>query len=332
MPSNADRLVLPRVVAAAFLLALSAGGVSAQAEKDDSALKGPAVTDNAPPGTGGTFGGQSDGKKKLQERGLGAREFMRALEVLRGESAGEGVRLTAAQEEQIKAAGEEFRAEVRAYADKHRDELTQLRAKLNPQEQRRLNGFLRQVEQERAGKPAAGEKGKAKAKPAKQEPAESDDMMSDGKAVDEATHTKARDRAMQLIEGAPQPRDLQKKVWAVLSAEQRPVVEAQVKRMQAELEKRRTDQMESRKGEKAPGAADSAKTPTWEQVKNDPRVPQQMKDRLERMSPEQRDEAIKRLAERRRQGAEQGGKGGKGEKGEKKKAPGVQDVNVPEPR
>jgi len=327
MPSNANRLALPRFAAAALLLALSAGGVAAQAGNDDSALKGPAVTDNAPPGTDGTFGGQSDAKKKLQERGLGAREFMRALEVIRGESAAEGVRLTSAQEEQIKAAGEEFRAEVRAYADKHRDELAQLRGKLNPQEQRRLSGFLRQVDQERPGKPAAGEKGKAKA--AKPQQAESDDMMSDGKAVDEATHTKARDRAMQVIEGAPQPRDLQKKVWSVLTAEQRPVVEAQVKRMQAELEKRRSEQMESRKGEKAPGAAAPAQAPTWEQIKNDPRVPQQMKDRLEKMSPEQREEAIKRLAERRRQGAEQGGKGAKGEK---KKAPGVQDVNVPEPR
>jgi hypothetical protein len=147
-------------------------------------------------------------------------------------------------------------------------------------------------------------------------------MMTDGdKAVDEETATKARERVKALMESRPRPEDAQAKVMGVLN-------EAQKKALQGAMTRLREDGAKKGKAPEAGAPGKPAKELSDEEILNDPRLPERMKEKLKGMSAEERAEALKRLRDRL-SNADGPGKRGAGGGGEEKKAPSSKDVKVP---
>jgi hypothetical protein len=308
------------VVGAAMIAAL-AGTALGQDSKpaDDEALKGPAVKDDAPGTRKFTQKGAQRGEQEIP-----LRVYMRSLEVLRGEKADAAVRLTEEQDSEIKSIMEGFQGDVAKFREAHQEEIKSLMAKLSPEDRKkamqRMSGLLGNAGGERgAGRPGqkpGGEKGK---RPAEKAPA--DDMMQqdDGmQPVDAAASEGAKDQLKKLAEQAPKPADAQAKLWNVLTAAQKPVVQKELERFREEQKKnagKKTDQ--AKPGEGKPGA---------DPIMDNPRIPAELKEKLKDMSPEERREAIRKYREENPQKGK--GKGG-GKGGDKKAPPDMDDVNVP---
>jgi hypothetical protein len=265
------------VVSMIFLAGLAQG----QQAKPAEGLEGPKVTDPAAPGTNRKFtGGGGNARERAQQTPMPA--FVRALQALEGEKAAESVRLTSEQAASLKKMGEDYAAAIQSYRAEHRAEIEKLRDMLPPQERRRVDGFLREGAG-RGGKPNA----KGEQKPAKQDPMQ-EDPMSEGGVKSPADAEAAKARLRELLEGAPSVADAQAKMWAVLSAEQKPVVEKELARMREEAGKRGAGKGAKGDGKAAPGGEiDMSK------------LPPRLRERLEKMTPEEREAAIRQYRERR---------------------------------
>jgi hypothetical protein len=298
----------------AGLLALvfAAGTAQAQDKPKEAPLEGPKVRDNSMPGRGRGLG-EAD---RRPGDGLRLPVIMKALDVLRGDKAGEN-KLTEEQEKSIKTALEDFQKASREFTEKNREELASLRSQLTAEDRAKLG----------EGRPRPGPNGKGKeggkpeGKPADGKPGE-DEMMAppaDAKPDAEASK-KALARIQEILASRPNPETAQTKAWSTLSDSQKKLLEAEIKRLTEEMQKK------GKPGEA--GNLDDLKGKTPEEIMNDPRVPERLRERLKNMSPEERKEAIKRFLERSREG----GPRRPGGDGEGKPAPKSSDVNVPAPR
>jgi hypothetical protein len=298
-------------------LVLAAGTAHGQDGKPaDGTLEGPKVKDNSIPGQKRGFGESKD--RKAGERPTPMPVIVKAMDVLRGERAGEN-RLSEEQETKFKAVMDDFRDSTKTYMDTHRDEVMSLRAQLSPEDRAKVDqAFGGEGRPLRPGKGGfkGGDKKEDGGKP-KGPPKSGDPMMEapgEGKPVDAEGSAKARARLTEIAAGRPKPEEAQAKAWAVLSEPQRKVLDAEVKKLSEEMGKK------MREGRPGPGLSDlKGKTP--EEIMNDPRVPDRLRERLKNMPADQREEAIRRFLER-----ERGGQGG-----EKKPAPKSSEVNVPRP-
>ena len=302
-----------QLASGALALVILAGTAIAQSQPkkaDEPALKGPAVKEGGVPGENRQFG---DGKVKGKER-MGTeiphRLFMQAVNSLRGETVDASVRLSDEQDSKIKAINDAFMESLSKYRADHMEEAKGLIKQLPPDEQRKAREFLGREARGLDGKaPKLGEKGKGKGKP----PADAtpDDMtgQTDAKKAEDAK-TKLR----ELFEGAPKPADTHTQIFGVLNDAQKAAFQKQLDSLKKE--------MQDRAGEKRLDKKAAAKDPAAVDL-TDPRIPEQMRERLKNMSPEERQQALQRLQERLKRG-----KGG-----ETKPAPTTdKDVEVPSPK
>lgn len=293
----------------AALLATLAGTAGAQEKKpDDEALKGPAVKDDAPGTRKFTQKGQQRGQQEVP-----IRVFMKALEVIRGEQASEDVRLTAEQNEQLKAHMDGYQAEVAKFREANGEKIRALAAKLSPEDRKKAMQRLAPYLNERGGRP--GEKGDKKARPGNDKPA--DEMGDPMTPVDEKESNGAMYQLKKLAENAPNQANVQAKLWTVLTDAQKPLVQKELERIQKEQREKNKPADGAKPGE--PGA---------DPIMDNPRIPQELKDKLKDMTPEERRAALREYRQKR----QQDGKGKQPEKGgEKLPPPGMDDVEVPAP-
>ena len=187
---------------------------------------------------------------------------------------------------------------MRAYRDSHRSEIETLREMLPPQERRRVDGFLRDEGPRgaRPAKPNGKQDNKKDQTPVamKGDPMQADPRSEGGKPADAEA---AKARLKELLEGAPSPADTQAKMWGVLKADQKVVVEKELARLKDEASKRGG----------RPGAAGGAGGKGAQGDIDVSKLPPRMRERLEKMTPEEREAAIQEYR-KRREADEKGGK------------------------
>lgn len=295
----------------AGLLALvfAAGTAQAQDKPKEAPLEGPKVRDNSMPGRGRGLG---EGERRAGDA-IRLPLIMKALDVLRGEKAGDNT-LTEAQEKSIKAAFDEFQKSSREFMEKNREELATLRSQLTAEDREKLG--------EGRPRPGPNSKNKDGKKPSDGGKPGEDEMMAPPAETkpDAEASKKALVRIQEILAARPKPEDAQTKAWSTLSETQKTTLQAEIKRL--------TDEMQKKAKPADGGNLDDLKGKSPEEIMNDPRVPERLRERLKNMSPEDRKEAIKRFLERSREGGPRRGR----EEGENKPAPKPADVNVPAPR
>lgn len=285
------RMTTHAVLLAAASLAIVAGTSVSLAEPPPpppgSPLGGPAVEDTTPPGGAKTFDGE---RHRGQAPGLELRELGAQVRRLGGPDAPEGLALSEQQRQDLRTILNDYRGAMRAFFRANEEEITALRerAGLPPMRAQRTQrgergergerGRRRGGDSERPrdgmdgppegmdgpegrrGGPAAGERGERGAPTPEQ--------------------AEAREALAKLMAKGPSAADTSKKIYAVLTPEQRAHVEREMKKAaerRAEARKR--------------GAADGGMG-----VED---LPPRVRERLESLSPEEREEAIRRWRERR---------------------------------
>jgi DNA-binding MarR family transcriptional regulator len=273
----------PRLLPAAAI-ALFAGAALAQQPvppaSDAPVLKGPQVQDGGIPGMRRPFGdGQGgDPKQRLADRPVPQREFMRALDSLHDENTPENLRLTDEQQEKIRAVNEDFQKAVLDFRQQHRAEIAELR-KSAPNS---------------PNSPAPG------AAPGPADP----DKMTDADAPQRPPQpppegTPARQKFEELRALAPNPKDYQARIFAVLTEAQRPIVEKNLQHIRQELGDaayaNRAKQEVHRQLQKGRAQLDAIANGGPVDLS---KLPPRLRERLEAMTPEEREEAIKKFRER----------------------------------
>lgn len=301
---NTRRVWTLGAAASACALMTLAGSVLAQSEPPkDNVLGGPKVKDNSVPGAKSRFStGKGDKKDRALDRGIPPGVYVKALDALRGDGVSDGVRLTKEQDDKIHAIQREFIDSERAYIQSHRAELEALRADMPPEMRARVDERLRSAKAFDKGLPKDNvKKGKKAGAPEQDEmdaPMKDKDVPSDPAAA-----AKARERMGQIFDEAPKPKDAQSKVWALLTDAQRPVLQAEIERLQKEGGKG------AGKG-KGPGGPDAG-------------PPGELREKLKNMTPEERQKYLEEM--RAKRGAK------KLPDGQPKPQPRPGDVNVPKP-
>lgn len=300
---------------------------------DNGVLRGPQVRDNSVPGTKGKFGGTGNQKEQRAQQPIPPRMMMEAIGVLKKDPTPQELRLTAEQETKIQDVHEDFRAKQKAFVDQHRDEIMKLRSELGPDAKKKIDERLRALPGfgGRAGGPDGTPGDNAKGRPERRPGkgggpgpgggAGGDDAMKETSPADQSA---ALAKLKELAEKAPDAKDAQTRAWAVLTDGQKPIVEKELARLRKEG------------GARGPGAPDAG-GPGGDRLppgvigadgKVDmSKLPPRLRERLEKMSPEEREKAIQRLKERVDAGRKGAGKGGNGAK----PAPEMDDVQVPAP-
>lgn len=326
-----------------LLLVGMAGVAAGQEAGPDPVLRGPRVQDNSAPGERSTFsGGRPRGREA--QRPIPQPVFMKAVMSLNAEGAPEETRLSDAQAAQLKSIEAEFRASQREFIQAHREEIRALAQKLPPEDRARVREFMatgmgregalnqaKKAPVKRPGKDAAGKGAPGKDRPARPPQGPADEMMGPemadtprekldkpaGQRPSEAEVQEARAQLREFFERAPKPEQSRAKMWAVLSEPQRKLVEA-------ELVKFRAQAVAKAEGPGKPKQLDGQDKPDKINL-DDPRIPERARERLKNLPPEQREEAIKRLLERRQE------ERGRGRPGGQKPPPPVDEVDIPSP-
>jgi hypothetical protein len=289
--SNSHRSSLGSVfmIAACSLVALAG---YATGQESNAPLAGPEVKDTPVPGENRKFTGGNKGRGEKVARPLPHRAFVRAFEVLKGDNVDSALRLTSAQEDSLKALDADMKSAQRKYIEEHKQEIDALRAEGGPEVRRRLDAMLGTPPRERpdAGNGATpGEGGKKpKGERPKGDVPMEENMMDSDKGAGETGRPseELRNKARELFEGAPKPEETHAKMMAVLTDAQKPVVQQEIERLRKEAQ--------SKGGRPGPGAGD--------RKPQDGQLPERMQERLKNMTPEEREEAIKKYRERRDQG------------------------------
>ncbi len=336
----------PRSLALYLAIAGLAIGLSAAAHADQPAnpLGGPSVETKVAPGSNGTFGSGAGSAKARGEREIPAREFMRAVETALGADAPEGVRATPELEQKIRAIGSEFAAAQRAYMQQNREALAQMRQ-------------LERPAKKDANKPdAPGDESMKGTEPA---------MSDEDRAA-------LIERLREVRDKAPKAADAHTKVWALLSEPQRAAVQVKLDALHKEMQERdNANYVKRRAAAKAgegpnaspatatpgnkpkaqkseapaePASAQPAKPAAGSKPESAPaRAPiaAEQRERLmrlfERMSPEQREELLRRVEERMNAGTGAANppagraRRAAGPGGDAKPAPDMKTIELPAP-
>jgi len=300
MRLNSRRAGVLGAAVGAWALVSVAG--TALAQPDEGVLGGPKVKDNSVPGAKSRFStGKGDKKERALDRGIPPGVYVKALDALRAEDAPANVRLTPEQDAKITAIQRDFMESERAYMRDHREELASLRKDMPPEMRQRIDERLRGPKalengapKDSAKKGRKGAKGDAPPPP----PDDMNDSMTDG-APDPAASAKSREQLEKIFDGAPKPKDAQSKVWALLTDAQRPVLQAEIERLQKSGGKGRTL-----------GGPDGG--PGGE-----------LREKVKNMSPEERQQYLQEMREKRR--------GNKAADGEDKPPPRRDSVRTPAP-
>jgi hypothetical protein len=278
-------------LASILSLATLAGTTLAQQSKpDDQPLKGPAVKDDSVPGESRRFTGGAVKKKESVGERIPHQAFLRSLSVLKAPDIDPTARLSDEQAGKIEQISRDYRESQRAYMEEHREEIAKIRKKANPELRKRIDSAL--------GEPGlqtikevtpSKEKGKA---PAKDGDASDESMMQPQTEAEDAA---IKTRAAEIAQGAPKATDAHAKIWAVLTASQRPIVEKELARVKKELETRRDGGKKGDAKKKSGADGENIDLST---------LPPAMQERLKNMTPEEREKAMERLRNRKKAEAE----------------------------
>ncbi|HLO42022.1 MAG TPA: hypothetical protein VK176_13430 [Phycisphaerales bacterium] len=285
--------------AAAMLLCCgeALGQDSGTKPPEDPVLRGPEVKDNSVPGNKGKFSGNAGARERRGDQNLSPRAMMQAVEVLKKDSTPQADRLTEEQERTLRDVQNEFRKSQKEFFEQHRSELIELRGKLGPEAQRKVDERLRAIPGfgERPQGPEKGKKGEKGGKGPKKSKGSDDAMSDQSESMDgmskasEADQAAALARLRELAAMSPDPKDAQTKAWAVLSDSQKKLVEAEMQRMAKERRPAGPDAGADRLPKDVVGADGKIDVS---------KLPPEMRERLEKMPAEQREKALERLAER----------------------------------
>lgn len=291
------------VVAWAFT-APAFSALAQQAQPSGGApLQGPRVRDGGVPGDRNTFSSKTgQAGRRQNEWQVPHRVFLRAIDSLRSPDLAPELRLSVEQGEKLNALEREFRTSVQSYFEEHRAEFESLRGHMPPEAKRRFE------ELRRAYGPAAPDSTPRRG--VQEEPRPRRPMPPAPETMNDAPQSReqVREAMRRLYDGAPKIADLHTKVWATLSEAQQAAAKAELEKIRKETAARRTQ-----------GAAGG------ENMKGDDGIPSQLpprlRERLQQMSPEDREIALERL--RQRQSATK--------KDVPRNPPGMDDVDVPAP-
>ena len=253
---------------------LSVSGVAmAEAQPGADALRGPAVKEGGVPGEQRQFTPGRQRGKDMMGSEIPHRLFLRALESLRGEGAGEN-RLTDEQQAQLKQLNEDFNASVAKYRAENQEKVRELMPQLSPEDRRRVQQFV----DRRAPNRAPG---------LDQRRNQPKDGSGEGMAPDAKKSEEAREKVKELLANAPNPAENHARVYAVLN-------EGQKKAFRAELDRLREMGREMDMRPQQKGMDD---------------LPEGARERIKNLPPEERERAVKRWLDRQK---EEAGKGGPG--------------------
>lgn len=261
-----------------------------QEKKAEQPLGGPRVSDGGVPGENRRFSGESGLKRKDMQRNIPHRVFMRSFDSLRGQDVPDSLRLSAEQETKLKEINDGFLADTRSFREANSAETRKLIEQL-PREQRvqamqllRGPGGPDGDFSARAQRPFLKDsKGK------KEGDAGSGGMMDEAGRHDNEANA-ARDRLREIFESAPKLADVHAKMYGVLSQEQKAAVEKQLAALTSEIEKRRKDTADGLMQEKSDHAGSDKPSGV---------VRERVRQRVQNLSPEQREEFMRRIQERR---------------------------------
>ncbi len=316
-------------------------------------LSGPEVDDTRAPGTDSRFSPGMQASREM-ERQVPLRVYEQELRRLGSAEAHETVRLNDEQKTKIDAILHEHRLALRAFFQEHREQMLTLR---------REAGFAGPVERGGRGAPGEGRgpgaPGVDRGAPAeggepventienRGEPAGRRGPRPDGApgrapggspdtppsgdgpgimpapsdaggdAGEAAKREAARRRLGELRAKGPADDAAIKRIWEVLDNAQRAHMDAHIESYRAEMMRRREMQ---KLGEKGGAGAAPADAETGMD-----RLPERVRQRLESLSPEERERALERLRQRREQ-ARDGGR----DATRPKEAPSMDDVDLPE--
>lgn len=312
------------------------------------ALRGPEVRDNSVPGQKRRFApGKSQGKDRLDDRGTPPRLFMQALRVLKDNETPDDARLTPDQDKELQSIHNDFRGEMKAYMDEHREEVQALREKIGPEARAKLDNKLRAAGFPGAGpdgaprgpdgRPEGGPNGSPENRNAKRPPRErgpdgGPDAMPDAGPDGDRTPPRregspdqpprgkprkdgkpiaedpaAAQRLVEIVEGAPKFKDAEARAWAVLTDCQRPIVKDELAKLR-ENGPQRLNPGEGRPGKGGPDADGQR---------------ERVRDRLQNLSPDERERLKQKIQDRR---AKKGPANS-----QPKPPPPMDDVEVPPP-
>lgn len=279
----------------AALLVAAAGSVQAQdgTRPDQQPLRGPSVRDDTVPGESRRFTGGAQRRKDSVGASIPHRIFARAVDSLRGEEADPTIRLAKDQADRIAALERDMRAKQAAFVGEHREEIAELRARATPEMRRRLDQLLPGSVGTRARRDADATAPEPQGKPKEGDDRAMDGsggMMKRGQAAPEAT----RERIAELLAAAPSLEEMHGPIWAVLTPPQRAHVERQIDRLKAQAAPRRADAKDARKDKPV-----EAGTPKKAGEIDPSALPPRLRERWESMTPAEREEALKRLKDRR---------------------------------
>ncbi|MFN0010339.1 MAG: hypothetical protein ACKVS8_01715 [Phycisphaerales bacterium] len=279
----------------ALLASLAGLATSAQVSlaqpSADAPLGGPPVTQRDVPGNDGGFSGMAQPLSN-KDRGdaVPHRAFMQSIREALGKDAPEALRLTEDQRAAIESASREYQAQMQTFMQEHKGELGDVRGKFG-----------------KAGFPTEG-KGGGKGKGDR---ARAGEGMPPAPPVGEPEANAEQKAALESLKALrsqmPRPDDTHTKIWATLRPDQKQAVEGRLEGFKKQRAEREGEAFAKRKSkELAGGKLDPANLDKLLE-----RVPEarreQLKKRLEGMTPEQRQEFIEKMRERGGKGKGRGG-------------------------
>lgn len=315
----------------------------AEPPKGDPVLGGPGVQERNVPGAPGSFGKPGEMQRKASDR-LPPGAIRRVLEDAIGSESPEATRATPDQIKKIEDMVHDHEQQVRAYMEAHKTEIDELRRSAGSMGE----GRRRAKGPDGAPAPAAGA-----AEPSKEE---------------QAKHEGNRQKMRDLMDAAPQQKDLITKIWAELTPAQREAADKELNKVRERLSQERQDQYVRQRvgkgkgrppgpgagepGQRGPGGPEGARRgPGGEQF--GPRghgITPERRDRLlhlfEQLPPDMQDEVLRRMEDRmhdgpggpegdrpgpRRRPEGQGRDRRPGRGGEHRPAPPMDEVPMPPP-
>ena len=245
-------------VACGFVMALAGLAVAQDAPKP--LLQGPKVVEDKMPGTQESF--MQDGDRVIRDQ-TPQRLVEAALRKLLADDAPENVRPSKEQAEQIRAIEADARGAIRRYTADHAEEI------------RRLTRIIE----------ASATRG--------------EDRMGEATMQEQTSSRdveRARARLLEIRQGAPSPADAQTRIWRLLNADQRVFVEAELARLRTAMEDRMREAYVERRMREQQGSSDTA--PPQRPMARLDFLPEELRQRIAALPPEQRERLIVRLRER----------------------------------
>lgn len=310
-------------------MTLGAGATLGQMDQatPEAPLGGPAVKDREVPGVAQTFGDSPDAKKRRVVDRIPARVLRQAMMESLGERAPEDLRLSDEQRSAIQSHFREFEGEVRAYFDSHRAELKELRDKMPPEALRGPGReMFRRLDDEGGDRGDRGPRGEGRGESRDRGPGD-----AKGRKAAAEIPVEVRERLRELTAGAPSVEQVQTKIWSDLRPEQQKAVDDRLARFRDRMAEQREEMYIHKRGGKGKGGPDGDRGgdrgprkargpegagPMGPRGGAGPRGGDDRRERLmraiDRLSPEQQEQLIRRIEERRGGAGERRGPGGRG--------------------